>query len=186
MVTGGSVTVKDWPSETTQPGDRLRELLTAMGARVELTEAGLTVSGSGVVTGIDADLSDVGELTPVLAALAALAKTASRLRGVGHIRRHETDRLSALATELTRLGARVTEQADGLTIEPARLRGATVETYADHRMAHAAAVIGLVVPDVRLTDVSCTTKTMPAFPRLWSTMAGGEQPGSNSGNGGGV
>ncbi|MBT8228313.1 MAG: 3-phosphoshikimate 1-carboxyvinyltransferase [Dactylosporangium sp.] len=173
LVTGGSVTVPGWPGQTTQPGDRLRHLLGAMGGRVRLGPDGLTVRGTGTITGLDADLSEVGELTPVLAALAALATTPSRLRGIGHIRTHETDRLAALARELGRLGAGVTELPDGLAIEPARLRGTRVETYDDHRMAHAAAVIGLAVPNVLLSDVGCTTKTMPAFGRLWSAMVGG-------------
>ena len=170
VVTGGRVTVPGWPQQTTQPGDRLRGLFEAMGGRVELTPSGLTVSGTGVISGVDVDLGEVGELTPVIAALAALARTPSRLRGIGHIRTHETDRIAALARELGRLGARITELPDGLAIEPGPLRGATVETYADHRMAHAAAVIGLAVPGVRLTDISCTTKTMPEFPQLWSAM----------------
>jgi 3-phosphoshikimate 1-carboxyvinyltransferase len=175
------VTVSGWPDRTTQPGDRLPELLGAMGGRAELTPDGLTMRGSGVITGLDADLGEVGELTPVLAALAALADSPSRLRGIGHIRSHETDRLAALARELGQLGARVTQTADGLTIEPAPLRGTTVETYADHRMAHAAAVIGLAVPGVRLSDISCTTKTMPEFPRLWSAMILGTTNGSGGG-----
>lgn len=174
LVTGGEVTVPGWPRETTQPGDRLRELLAAMGARCTLTEAGLVVRGTGVVHGIDVDLSDVSELTPVLAAVCALADRPSRLTGVAHIRGHETDRLAALARELTGLGAGVTETADGLTIEPRPLRGGTFHTYDDHRLAHAAAVIGLVVPGVRLSDAACTAKTLPEFPALWSAMVTGE------------
>jgi len=173
LVTGGEVTVPGWPRSTTQPGDRLRELLTAMGGECVLTPAGLTVRGTGEVRGLDADLSDVGELTPVLVALAALADTPSKLSGIGHIRAHETDRVAALARELRALGSPVTELADGLEIEPAKLSGAPFETYADHRMAHAAAVIGLAVPDVRLSDIACTAKTMPEFPQLWAAMVGG-------------
>jgi 3-phosphoshikimate 1-carboxyvinyltransferase len=173
LVTGGKVTVPGWPRTTTQPGDRLRELLTAMGGEFRLDPTGLTVRGTGEVRGLVADLSDVGELTPVVVALAALADTPSKLSGIGHIRAHETDRIAALARELRALGGQVTEFRDGLEIEPARLRGAMFETYADHRMAHAAAVVGLVVPDVRLSDVACTAKTMPEFPRLWAQMVGG-------------
>jgi 3-phosphoshikimate 1-carboxyvinyltransferase len=173
MVTGGEVTVPDWPRSTTQPGDQLRELLTAMGARVELGTDGLTLRGTGVVHGLEADLSNVSELTPVLAALAALGDRPSRLRGVAHIRGHETDRISGLARELGRLGAEVVEWDDGLEIRPKPMRGARFETYADHRMAHAAAVVGLSVPGVVLSDVSCTSKTMPEFPELWSSMLEG-------------
>ena len=170
MVTGGEVTVPDWPRSTTQPGDQLRELLTAMGAHVSLGADGLTLRGSGVIRGIEADLSNVSELTPVLAALAALGDRPSRLRGVGHIRGHETDRISGLARELGQLGAEIVEWEDGLEIRPRPLRGGRFETYADHRMAHAAAVVGLQVPGIVLTDVACTSKTMPEFPQLWISM----------------
>ena len=170
MVTGGSVTLLGWPRTSWQPVDRLRELLTAMGADVTLDADGLTVRGTGVVHGITADLSEVGELTPVLAALAALADGPSRFTGVAHIRAHETDRLAALATELTAVGAGVTELPDGLEITARPLHGATFATYGDHRMAHAAAVLGLVVPAVTVDDVACTSKTLPEFPELWSAL----------------
>jgi 3-phosphoshikimate 1-carboxyvinyltransferase len=175
LVTGGTVTVPGWPSSTTQAGDRLRELLSAMGGEPTLSTAGLTMRGTGVVRGLDADLSEVGELTPVIAGLAALADAPSRLRGIAHLRGHETDRLGALTHELSRLGAEVIEHPDGLEIRPRPLTGGVFETYEDHRMAHAAAVIGLAVPGVELTDVGCTSKTMPEFPALWSAMVG--QPG---------
>jgi 3-phosphoshikimate 1-carboxyvinyltransferase len=173
VVTGGEVTVPGWPPTTTQPGDRLRRLLEAFGATCMLTPQGLTVRGDGAIRGIDADLSDVSELTPVVAALCALADSPSRLSGIAHIRGHETDRLTALARELGGLGAEVTETDDGLVIAPRPLRGGGFETYDDHRLAHAGAVIGLVVPGVRLTDVACTTKTMPDFPARWTSLVGG-------------
>jgi 3-phosphoshikimate 1-carboxyvinyltransferase len=112
----------------------------------------------------------VSELTPVISALAALADGPSELRGVAHIRGHETDRIAALATELTKAGAEVTEFPDGLRIEPRPLHETVFETYADHRMAHAAAVIGLAVPGITLTDVACTSKTLPEFPELWAGL----------------
>jgi len=172
LVTGGEVTVLSWPRSTTQPGDRLRLLLQAMGGAWSLGTEGLTVRGTGTVHGLDADLSEVSELAPVLAGLAALADSPSHLRGIGHIRGHETDRLAALARELTALGTVVRETDDGLSIHPRPLRGAVFETYDDHRLAHAAAVIGLAVPGVQLSDVACTAKTMPEFPALWMAMAG--------------
>jgi 3-phosphoshikimate 1-carboxyvinyltransferase len=173
LVTGGDVTVPGWPHSTTQPGDQLRRLLEAFGATCSLTPQGLTVRGGGAIRGIDADLSDVSELAPVVAALCALADSPSRLSGIAHIRGHETDRLTALAHELGGLGAEVTETEDGLAITPKPLRGAVFETYDDHRLAHAAAVIGLAVPGVRLTDVACTAKTLPDFPALWTALVGG-------------
>jgi 3-phosphoshikimate 1-carboxyvinyltransferase len=172
-VTGGEVTVSGWPSSTTQAGDRMREVLTLMGASVTLDGRGLTVTASAPLRGIEVDLRDVGELTPAVAALAALAESPSTLTGVGHIRGHETDRLAALATELTRLGGRVTELPDGLEIRPAPLHGGRFRTYADHRMAHAAVILGLAVPGVLVEDVATTAKTYPGFPDAWAALVGG-------------
>jgi 3-phosphoshikimate 1-carboxyvinyltransferase len=172
LVTGGRVTLTGWPSSSVQPVDLVRELLTAMGGKVIRDEAGLTVTGTGQISGIEVSLNDVGELTPAFAALAALADTPSTIRGVASIRNHETDRVSALARELSALGAEITEHPDGLTITPRKLTGAVFQTYADHRMAHAAAIIGLRVPGISVDDVSCTSKTLPSFPRLWEAMAG--------------
>ncbi|MFC3383817.1 3-phosphoshikimate 1-carboxyvinyltransferase [Couchioplanes azureus] len=173
MVTGGSVTLAGWPRDSWQPVGALAELLTGLGAEVSQGDDGLTVRGTGTLRGIDADLSEVSELTPVVAALAALASSPSSLRGVAHIRGHETDRIAALARELTKAGAAVVEHPDGLEITPRPLRAATFETYADHRMAHAAAVIGLVVEGIDLTDVACTSKTLPEFPELWAGLVTG-------------
>jgi 3-phosphoshikimate 1-carboxyvinyltransferase len=173
LVTGGSVSVPGWPRSTTQAGDQLRGILAEMGGSITLTPEGLTVTGSGVVHGIDADMSEVSELSLVIAALAALADSPSTLTGIGHIRGHETDRLAALQQELTALGAAITELPDGLRIEPRPLRGGIFDTYNDHRMAHAGAVLGLAVPGIELTDIACTSKTMPEFPALWADMVSG-------------
>jgi 3-phosphoshikimate 1-carboxyvinyltransferase len=170
VVTGGEVTLAGWPAESWQPIGRLSELLTALGAEVDQDATGLIVRGTGTLHGISADLSEVSELTPVIAALAALADGPSELRGVEHIRGHETDRIAALATELSKAGAEITEFPDGLRITPRPLRPTSFETYADHRMAHAAAVIGLAVPGITLTDVACTSKTLPEFPELWAGL----------------
>jgi 3-phosphoshikimate 1-carboxyvinyltransferase len=169
-VTGGVVTVRDWAAETTQAGDALRDLLTRLGCEVRRDAAGLTVAGDGHLAGIDADLHDVGELTPAVAALCALATTPSHLRGIGHIRGHETDRLAALATELGALGADVTEHADGLSFRPARLHGGTFHTYADHRMAHAGVLVGAAVDGVAVEDVATTSKTFPDFAPFWASL----------------
>ncbi|MBS2938810.1 3-phosphoshikimate 1-carboxyvinyltransferase [Nocardioides sp. J2M5] len=171
--TGGRVTVRDWPEETTQPGDELREVLTLMGCEVVHRDGDLTVSGPDRLQGVDLDLHDVGELTPAIAALCVLAESPSHLRGVAHIRGHETDRITALATELGRLGADVTEREDGLTIRPAPLHGATFRTYADHRMAHAGVILGLAVDDVLVEDVATTSKTFPDFAAAWSLAVNG-------------
>jgi 3-phosphoshikimate 1-carboxyvinyltransferase len=170
VVTGGSVRVPGWPGSTTQAGDRLRELLAAFGADVTLTDANLTVVGTRRGSGVDLDLRDVGELTPVLAALAALADGPSSLHGVAHLRGHETDRLAAIAAELTRLGADVDQTPDGLAVRPRPLAGARLRTYGDHRMAQMAAVLGLAVPGVLVEDVATTAKTLPDFPGMWARM----------------
>ncbi|MEV5000837.1 3-phosphoshikimate 1-carboxyvinyltransferase [Nocardioides sp. LML1-1-1.1] len=170
-VSGGSVTVRDWPATTTQAGDALRELLARMGCAVERTTDGLRVTGpADGLRGLEADLHDVGELAPAIAALCALATTPSHLTGIAHIRGHETDRLAALATELGGLGADVEEHPDGLTIRPARLTGGVFHTYADHRMAHAGVIVGAAVPGVLVEDVATTSKTFPDFAGFWSGM----------------
>ena len=170
MVCGGSITISDWPRSTTQPGDQLRDILTAMGADVEFTEAGLTLSGGESIHGIDIDLHDVGELTPSIAALAALADSPSSLRGIGHLRLHETDRLAALTREINGLGGKVVEEETALHITPAPLHGGVFHTYEDHRLATAGAVIGLVTPDVQVENVATTRKTLPDFPGLWNSL----------------
>ena len=170
MVCGGSITIADWPQKTTQPGDYLREIFTKMGARVELNASGLTLTGGGSIHGIDIDLHDVGELTPSIAALAALADSPSHLRGIGHLRLHETDRLAALTREINALGGNVVEEETALHITPAPLHGGTFHTYEDHRLATAGAVIGLVTPDVMIENVATTRKTLPDFPGLWKSL----------------
>ncbi|WP_426245090.1 3-phosphoshikimate 1-carboxyvinyltransferase [Nocardioides sp. LHG3406-4] len=169
-VSAGSVVVRRWPEATTQAGDALREILTLMGCEVTRVPEGLRVRGTGVLHGIDVDLHDVGELTPAVAALCALADSPSHLRGVAHIRSHETDRISALATELSGLGADVIEREDGLSLRPAPLRGGVFHTYGDHRMAHAAVIIGAAVDGVLVEDIATTGKTFPDFAAFWSGL----------------
>lgn len=170
-VTGGTVTIPGWPMRTAQPGDRLRHIFGQFGCETSLDDSGFTVTADDrPLDGIEVDLSDASELTPVVAAVAALAQHTSHIHGVAHIRGHETDRLAALEAELDGLGSRVNQTSDGLTIHPAMLHGNTFGSYADHRMAQAGAVLGLVVHDVELDDIGCTSKTMPEFPRLWQQM----------------
>ncbi|MFJ1457664.1 3-phosphoshikimate 1-carboxyvinyltransferase [Nocardia sp. N2S4-5] len=169
-VTGGKVTVPHWPSLTTQGGDVIREILVRMGAEARRSDGKLVVRGPDRLAGIDIDLHDVGELTPTVAALAALADSPSRLRGIAHLRGHETDRLAALSTEINRLGGKVTETEDGLHIEPTALRGGQWHSYADHRMATAGAILGLRVPGVTIEDIGTTAKTLPNFVELWEAM----------------
>ncbi len=170
MTSRGRVTVPGWPRETHQAGDALRGILTEMGADVDLDDDGLTVTGGETIVGLDADLHDVGELAPAVAALCALASTPSRLRGIAHIRGHETDRLTALAVELRGLGAAVDEHHDGLSIAPAPLHGGEFKTYADHRMAHAAVIVGSAVDGVLVENVATTAKTFPGFADVWAGL----------------
>ena len=169
-VSRGSVTVRDWPRSTTQAGDALRAILTLMGCDVEYVDGGLRVRGTGRLHGIDVDLHDVGELAPAVAALCAMADSPSHLRGIAHIRGHETDRLAALATELGGLGADVTEHEDGLSLRPARLHGGVFHTYADHRMAHAGVIVGAAVDGVLVENIATTGKTFPDFAGFWSGL----------------
>jgi 3-phosphoshikimate 1-carboxyvinyltransferase len=170
MVCGGSITIADWPSVTTQPGDQLRSIFTQMGAKVSMDERGLTLTGTGVIHGIDIDLHDVGELTPSIAAVAALADSPSHLRGIAHLRLHETDRLAALTREINALGGNVVEEESALHITPAPLHGGVFHTHDDHRLATAAAVLGLVVPGIEVENIATTRKTLPDFPGLWSSL----------------
>lgn len=170
LVTGGRVRIASWPQHTTQAGDEIRDILDEMGADVSLARDGLTVSAADGFSGVDVDLHDASELTPVVAALAALAEGPSLIRGVAHIRGHETDRLAALARELGSLGAQVTETEDGLHIVPRPLSPAMFHTYGDHRMVMAGAVMGLAVPGVIVEDVGTVAKTLPTFTDLWADM----------------
>jgi 3-phosphoshikimate 1-carboxyvinyltransferase len=172
MAAGGSVTIPHWPASTTQVGKEFEGILTRMGARFEKTSDGLRITSDGVIHGIDIDLSIGGELAPVIAALATLADSPSRLRGIGHLRGHETDRLAALTTEINRIGGDCVETDDGLLIHPKPLRGAKWLSYEDHRMATAGAIIGLRVPGIEVENIGTTAKTMPEFTKLWSTMLG--------------
>jgi 3-phosphoshikimate 1-carboxyvinyltransferase len=174
MVAGGSVTITGWPDSTTQVGDEFDGILQQMGADITRENGGLTISGTGAIHGIDIDLSIGGELTPVIAALAAIADSPTVIRGVAHLRGHETDRLAALATEINRIGGIARETPDGLEIDPSdNLHGALWETYEDHRMATAGAIIGLRVPGIQVEDIKTTSKTMPDFDKLWLKMLEG-------------
>jgi len=170
MVCGGRVAIADWPVKTTQPGDQLRFILSSMGAQFSFGDNGLTIIGTGTIHGIDVDLHDVGELAPSIAALAALADSPSHLRGIGHLRKHETDRLAALTREINALGGNVIEEETALHITPAPLHAGVFHTYDDHRLATAGAVLGLVVEGIEVENIATTRKTLPDFPGLWSSL----------------
>lgn len=168
LATGGTVRIPNWPSPTTQVGDLWRTILPDMGATVTLEDGTLTVTGGPEIRG--ADFAETSELAPTVAALCALATGPSRLSGIAHLRGHETDRLAALVTEINRLGGDAEETSDGLLIRPAKLHAGIVQSYADHRMATAGAILGLAVRGVEVQDIGTTAKTMPDFPQLWEAM----------------
>ena len=172
-VTGGTVRVPGWPQHTTQAGDAIRNILDAMGADVLFERSGLTVTGNDQISGLDVDLHDAGELTPVVVAIAALADSPSWIRGIGHLRGHETDRLAALSAEINALGGSVEETEDSLRITPKPLQGGLFHTYDDHRMAMAAALLGLRVPGLIIENVETTDKTLPGFADRWTAMIDG-------------
>ena len=167
LVTGGSMRVLGWPESTTQAGDAWRTIAEAFGGHVERDGDDLVFGGGSALQGVELDLHDVGELTPVVAAIAALAEGESRLTGVAHLRGHETDRLAALAAEINRLGGDVEELDDGLLIRPRPLHGGVFSTYDDHRMAQAAVVLGLRVSGLAVENVGTTAKTYPDFATVW-------------------
>ncbi|EFQ82964.1 3-phosphoshikimate 1-carboxyvinyltransferase [Aeromicrobium marinum DSM 15272] len=170
LVTAGEVTVRHWPAATDQAGDAWRTITEAFGGTAHREGDDVVFTGPDRLAGVDLDLRDVGELAPVVAAVAAFADRPSTLRGIAHLRGHETDRLAALATEINRLGGDVSETPDGLEIRPRPLHGDVVRTYHDHRMAHAAVVLALRVPDVFVENVVTTVKTYPNFAPVWERL----------------
>jgi 3-phosphoshikimate 1-carboxyvinyltransferase len=172
LATGGQVRIPGFPvASPYQPDTEVRELLERLGAQVHDQDGQLVVDGAGGIHGVaDLDLHRLGELVPVVAVLAALADSDTRITGVAHLRGHETDRLHALEVELGRLGCDVRQTPDGLVINPRPMTGTTLQTHHDHRLATAWAVVGLAVPGVRVIDVGTTAKTMPDFVRTWTGM----------------
>jgi 3-phosphoshikimate 1-carboxyvinyltransferase len=178
LVTGGTVTIGDWPRDSLQATGQILDVLTRMGARCDVGATGLTITGTGRIRGITADLRDVNELAPVLTAAAAVAESPSVFTGLAHTRTHETDRLAALAKEINALGGDITELPDGLQIRPRPLRAGAADgpfsSYDDHRMVMAAAVLGLVVPGIRVAGADTVAKTFPDFMDVWASMLGPE------------
>lgn len=176
VLSGGAVQVPGWPLMTTQPGALMAEVLHDLGADVRRVGNALRASASGALQGTEVDLHAASELTPVVAALAAFAEGTTTITGVAHIRGHETDRLAAIEDELGSLGVAVAQTADGLVITGAGPQGKglrpsrVLRSYADHRLVHLAALVGLVVPGVELDDVGTVAKTMPDFTDRWAAM----------------
>jgi 3-phosphoshikimate 1-carboxyvinyltransferase len=174
-VTGGTVRIAGWPTVSVQPAPIILSILRQLGCTVAHEDSGLAVTGPASYGGFDMDLHEVGELTPSVAALAALAQpgSVSRLTGIAHLRGHETDRLAALSAEINSLGGDCAEEPDALVITARPLHGGVWHSYADHRMATAGAIIGLRVPGVEVQDIATTAKTLPNFPGMWADMLEG-------------
>ncbi|OSC43310.1 3-phosphoshikimate 1-carboxyvinyltransferase [Mycobacterium decipiens] len=187
VVSGGTVRITGWPAVSVQPADHILNILRKLNAVVTQDDSSLEVRGPAGYDGFEVDLRAVGELTPSVAALAALASpgSVSRLSGIAHLRGHETDRLAALSAEINRLGGNCRETPDGLVVTATPLRPGIWRAYADHRMAMAGAIVGLRVAGVEVDDIAATTKTLPEFPQLWAGMLVEEQPGDNAGSRGG-
>jgi 3-phosphoshikimate 1-carboxyvinyltransferase len=161
-ITGGEVTVEGLSRESLQGDVAFIDVLEKMGCRVACSPQGITVAG-GELHGVDVDMNAISDTVQTLGAVALFADGPTTVRGVGHIRHKETDRIGALATELRKLGATVEERDDGLCITPGPLRGAEIDTYLDHRMAMSLALVGLRQPGVVIRDPGCTAKTYPRF-----------------------
>ncbi|MGA9375901.1 MAG: 3-phosphoshikimate 1-carboxyvinyltransferase [Mycobacterium sp.] len=171
-VTAGTLRISRWPAASIQASGAILDLLARVNIVAELTDSNLRVQGAPSYGGIDIDLHDIGELAPAVAALATLAApgSVSALRGIAHLRGHETDRLAALSAEINGLGGRCAETPDGLQITATPLHGGVWRSYADHRMATAGAIVGLRVPGVEVEDIATTAKTLPDFPGMWAAM----------------
>jgi 3-phosphoshikimate 1-carboxyvinyltransferase len=163
-IAGGVVRVPQIPEASLQPDFRLLGILEQMGCRVERKGDTVSVHGpSGRLRGVDVDMNDLPDAVLALAVVALFAEGTTRIRNVANLRIKETDRLAALETELRKLGARARTGADWLEIEPGPLRGASIDTYDDHRMAMAFALAGLRVPGVAIRDPGCVSKTWPDY-----------------------
>ncbi|QSY57194.1 3-phosphoshikimate 1-carboxyvinyltransferase [Bifidobacterium imperatoris] len=180
LIAGGTVRVPHWPQSTTQPGGLLPGYLEQMGAAVSFPVIDdvryCEVTGNGTVHGLGTfDLTAAGEIAPSLAAILVFADAPTDMVGIGHLRGHETNRLAALVAEITRVGGKAEELPDGLRIEPVaseQLHGADMETYADHRMATFAAMLGLRITGINVKNVATTRKTLPDFVGMWNGMLG--------------
>jgi 3-phosphoshikimate 1-carboxyvinyltransferase len=173
LVTGGTVVIPGWPADSLQASSEILDVLVSMGGTYSFSSSGLTFSGTGEVRGVSVDLRDVNEMAPVLTSVAAVASGASTFTGLAHTRRHETDRLAAMAKEINALGGSVSELPDGLEVRPRPLSGGLFETYDDHRLVMAAAVLGLAVPGVQVAGAETVGKTFPGFTDAWASMLAG-------------
>lgn len=173
-IVGGTVRVEGLSTSSLQGDVGFVDLLERMGARVERTPTGITVTGTDQLHGIEADLSQISDTAQTLAVVAAHSTGPTRVTGIGFIRGKETDRIRAVATELRRAGIEVDEEPDGFVVHPGAIRPATIETYDDHRMAMAFALLGLRAQGIRIVDPACVAKTFPGY---WTMLDRLRRPG---------
>ncbi|MEV0136606.1 3-phosphoshikimate 1-carboxyvinyltransferase [Dactylosporangium sp. NPDC050688] len=162
-ISGGRVTVEGLGTASLQGDVRFADLLEQMGARVERTADRVTVTGTGTLHGIDVDMADISDTAQTLAAVAVFADSPTRVRGIGFIRKKETDRIAAVVTELRRAGIDAVEDEDGFTVTPGTPAPTAFHTYDDHRMAMSLALLGLRVPGIEIRDPRCVSKTYPTY-----------------------
>jgi len=178
LVAGGTVSIRDWPTRTTQVGDQLRTLLREFGALIDFENGVLSAHGAGVgpavaLSPVSMDLSEAGELAPTLITLSLFSSGTSTFKGIAHLRGHETNRLAALVENIHAVGGIATETADGIIVTPAPLRAGVWKAFGDHRMATSGALVGLAVDGVIVDDIGQTAKTLPEFVQLWEQMLRG-------------
>ncbi len=162
-VTGGRIRIEALGRTSVQGDLRLAEILARMGCRLTWGDDFVELQGPVRLTGVDVDMADLSDVAQTLAAIAPFATEPVHIRGIGHVRRKETDRIAAVTTELRRLGASVVEREDGWDIFPSALAPTVVETYDDHRMAMSFAITGLRLPGVKIANPRCVAKTFPDF-----------------------
>jgi 3-phosphoshikimate 1-carboxyvinyltransferase len=162
-VTGGEITVEGLNASALQGDVHFVDALEQMGCAVTWRDHSITVRGTKHLRGIDIDMNAISDTAQTLACVAPFAEGPTRIRNVAHMRHKETDRVSAVVTELSRLGVQVEEHPDGMTIHPGPVHAGTVATYDDHRMAMSFSLLGLRVPGIIIADPGCTSKTYPEY-----------------------
>jgi 3-phosphoshikimate 1-carboxyvinyltransferase len=175
---GGRVRVEGLSPASLQGDVAFVDLLERMGAQVERSSSAITVTGTGALRGIEADLSQISDTAQTLAAVAVFAEGPTRLTGIGFIRHKETDRIGNVVAELRRAGIGAEEEADGFVVHPGDAKPTTIETYHDHRMAMAFALLGLRSPGIRISDPGCVAKTFPGY---WAMLQGLRDGGGSTG-----
>ncbi len=181
VVTGGRVTVPGLHRGSLQGDVGFADVLGQMGAQVTWHDDAVTVAAGEGLRGVDVDMAHISDTVPTLAVVAALAEGTTTIRGVGFIRDKESDRIAAPVAELRRCGVDAEGTDDGLVIRPGPLRPATFETYRDHRMAMAFALLGLAAPGMAISDPGCVAKTFPGYWDLLDDLRAGTTPPARHG-----